>query len=106
MIQNLDSHLIVPKPYVIQIDQTLIREHNITAPGRHDSPSQIIMFTEMAQQCDLSQGPPCQYHLVKHPRNALYGYRFSTQRILNRDDETVGALTQRTDQFPPRWQVK
>lgn len=104
--ESADSHFVVPKPHVIQVNQAAYRISMgsvmmsvVRLPS--DSRRQIVVISKMAQQRDLPQCPPGQDDLVKDPRDALDRDRLAAQRVLDRNDETVRSLTERSDQLPP-----
>lgn len=68
-----------------------------------DSPGEILVVAEMAQQRDLPQSPPSEYDLVEHSCDALDSHRFSAQCVLDRNHQAVRALAEGSDELPPRW---
>jgi hypothetical protein len=58
----------------------------------HAIQTHILMPIQMPQQGQLSQTPPRQDDLVKHPRQELDGDLFPRDRVFGRDDQSVSSL--------------
>lgn len=65
------------------------------------SPSEVLVFSKVSQQCNLAQGSARQYRLIEHSRDTLDRNRLATQCILHTDDQAVCTLPQWPEELPP-----
>lgn len=76
---HVEVNLVVPVPNIVQINQ----------------PRQVLMFSKVSQQRDLTERPACQDGFVEYSRDALDGDGLPGHRVLNGNDKAVCSLSQR-----------
>lgn len=85
-----NTHIQIDQPRNLPRTQINISADDIFAAPR---PTHILMPIQMPQQRQLSQTPPRQDDLVKHPGQELDGDLFPRYRVFGRDDQPVRPLT-------------